>query len=1424
MKLLGLCNVCLHDGHFARTCSAQCCSCGGRHHSLLHNTKTEKSKTKVQQTSDNNKTTEMTNLGSHGTTSSATAFMTVKATIEAGPSEAQATVLLDSGSSCSYITEHFANQLNLQGELQSLETVVLGGGTMTAERQLATIAVRHADQDSVTPVKVWIIPQITSTLEYIDWSEEQIKWPHLNGIQLPDTKSEENVDVLIGLDAPDLHVSLEERMSDIGNGPVARRTALGWICFGQLTGEPVMKNSHQSYMSKSSADDDELTAVVKRFWTLESVGMNPVAKTYLSPDEKEAEASTMRTLTYNGERFEVGIPWKTGKDSPVVSCDQSMAFQRLASLHRTFNRKPDIQLQYTKVLESYLEKGYIQLVKAQIVEEDGCNQWFLPHFPVVREDKVTTKVRLVFDGSARFNGVSINDLMHVGPKLQNDLLHILLRFCLWPIAVAADVSEMFLQVSLREADRRYHRFLWSKSPNDPAVVYEFCRVVFGMRASPYLAGRAIKATAEKFEHNFASETQRAIDESLYVDDLLHSSKTVENAVQLRQEIQQLLQQGGFHIRKWICNSSDVMSTIPPAEHAPNSSRCIVEHDDPAFVATQKTLGVSWSAEHDYFTFMYPEPEDIKFTKRGVLSQMCRLFDPRGQLCPFTIRSRVLFQDTCVRGKSWDKVLDDDQQVTWKKWFTELPDLADIAAPRCFTRAESLDDPLELHTFCDASESAYAAAVYVRHGLRDSEAKVSLAAAKARPSPIQRKTIPILELQGGVLGVRLSRSVGDALAIPKERQYFWSDSMNVLYWVKSPSRKFKIEIGNRVSEIQDASASYHWNHIPGKQNPADKATRGISAAALTTDQEWWCGPDFLSKPDREWPQKSIIVPSELPGQLKKTFASTFLSQQTSSGFKLQHCNYSSMNHLVRVTAWCLRFIRHMKKQQLGKREDISDESSVTVTVAIPATKKSLSVQELTCEELDVAETFWISRAQHEVYGNVFAALKSKKPLTGGAPLAKLNPVLDTVEGIEVLRVGGRLSTSHHLPQSLRHPIILPPRHHVTSLVIEREDTRCGHAVGPNHILSNLSLKYWLVKGKTVVREHLHHCVRCKRVRRKAVTPLMGPLPEFRTEGPLLAFSKVAVDFAGPFLTKQGRGRNQQKRYVCIFTCLQSRACHLEVVNSLDTDGFLMAFTRFSKRRGTPTLVVSDNGSNFVAAERELREALDNFDQRKIASQLAVEHVKWMFNPPKSPHFGGVVESMVKCVKRALWNVLHQASLSDEELMTALVHAEWLVNSRPLTTISSDPADPSPLTPAHFLIGRMAGVTALEASMEELERAHPRRRWQVIQVLARQIWKRWIKEIVPNFNVRTKWYKDEGNVSVGDVFIVLDEHTPCATWPLGRVVSVYPGKDGIVRAVDVKVSGKTYRRSVHCLVPLDVSPAKDKSSLPRTAGIDMLEVCS
>ena len=1428
VKPLNVCTCCLRvAGHRSAECrSNPCAKCGGKHHDMLHivrqqqsySRKTDKEpasmnqsnrldspqrggglREKPQRPSDTAATATATtctaNTGVH------VAFMTVPVKLQHQDRTYDAVALIDSASSTSYIRADVAESLGVSGPDEQLTTSVLGGTTVTGRRQRVNLTIHSHDGDYSTAFQAWTQPDITAPLPAVDWHQMSQQFPHLQQLPLPQVDSRQ-VDILIGIDVIDVHRVLEEATGRAGE-PIARRLPLGWVCFGPVD-MPTGATS-ECTLHTSAVCEPLLDTLVAKFWEDDQVGMQPQSDKTMA--EIEAEHLVADRMKIADGHVTTGIPWIRPDHQPQLPPNRAMAEKRLISLERSLLKKPDIQAEYDRVFQSYIDKGYV--VRCEDSAARDGDQWLLPHFPVVRHDKATTKVRVVFDAAARQRGVSLNDEMYTGPKLQHDLIHVLLRFCREPVAIVGDIAEMFLQVQLQQQDRRYVRFLWRKSTDKQPSIYEFTRLVFGLKASPFIACRALKEVAAQHGEQYDSAARAAVEESFYVDDFLNSQPSVPAGISVRQGVQDLLHMGSFHLRKWRSNSRDVLRSIPEADRAADALVSIDDCSDAASAAVVKTLGVVWDALSDTFSYRYNTPDDQRLTKRSVLSKMASIYDPRGHISPFTIRARLLFQEACILGCSWDDRLPSELETKWQRWFAELPDLAGIKVPRCFKSMERQADTAKLtvHTFTDASAHATSAVSYVRAAYPDGFVKVSLAFAKARATPIKKVTIPKLELRGAVLGLRTSKVVSQALAIPVAEHVFWTDSLNVVYWVRSHAKNFTSDVACRVGEIQADTKASQWRHVPGVLNPADFPSRGMKVLDLVGRHTWWSGPDFLTRPEAEWPLVELATPPQLPGELKKKPCMTFASQVTPS--RLDPATYSTWERLTRVTAWCLRFVQNARRQTAtvtrGETHvDTANTSAPLVYVRLASGHKPRSVVTvpvLTAAEVAGAERHWFAQAQLSAYPATLKRLRAGEELPPSDPLYRLNAVLDATSHPALMVVNGRLKHAVNLPVGVRQPVILPQRHRVTTLLIQREDDLCCHGVGTQHLLSNLRQRFWIVHGTSAIKSVRAQCVTCSRLMSKAAEQIMGPLPNHRTCGSLKPFTRCGVDYAGPFYTKQGRGRAQQKRYMCVFTCLETRACHLEMAFFLDTEEFLMAFSRFIKRRGTPSIMVSDNGTNFTGAERELREASEAIDRTQVSRKFAHEGIEWRFNPPRAPHFGGVFEIVVKAAKRAITTVLANASLTDEELLTALIEAEHLINTRPLTTVSDDAQDDQPLTPQHFLVGRMDAPLAKEVTVLG-EHQHQRKRWAAVQRLVDDVWQRWKREFLQSLNLRKCWRQAKKSLKVGDVVMWMSPGTPRGEWPLGRIMETFPGKDNKVRVVDVKIGGKILQRAIHHLVPLPV----------------------
>ena len=315
------------------------------------------------------------------------------------------------------------------------------------------------------------------------------------------------------------------------------------------------------------------------------------------------------------------------------------------------------------------------------------------------------------------------------------------------------------------------------------------------------------------------------------------------------------------------------------------------------------------------------------------------------------------------------------------------------------------------------------------------------------------------------------------------------------------------------------------------------------------------------------------------------------------FRLDPVRFSSWKRLTRIYAWVFRLVNNCL-----------------------AKANNRNIGELSVEELEDAKSKIIAKCQFEEFPKEYSLLVSKKPLPATSKLLALHPQLDDCG---LMRLSGRLANAECLPYASRYPIILPRRSWITKLIVRQHHNDGGHVAGTNQTLALLSSKYWVISAREVIRECERECTRCRLLKTKPIQQVMAPLPKVRLQVTLRAFSKTAVDYAGPFLTIQGRGRVRQKRYLCLFTCLSTRAVHLEMAYSLSTDGFLNAFYRMVNRRGLPSDVLSDNGTNFVGAKKELQQLMETLDIKAVSRSLANKGIKWHFNPPYSPHSETVI---------------------------------------------------------------------------------------------------------------------------------------------------------------------------------------------------------
>ncbi|XP_055622791.1 uncharacterized protein LOC129766295 [Toxorhynchites rutilus septentrionalis] len=1375
VREFGLCRTCLrqHKGN----CKAKPCGkdgCTYRHHELLHNDQKTQTSTGNQELLQ--ASTSRHSCNTHQTTSSSVLFRYLPVVLSGPGKEVHTYAFLDEGSALTLLDQELADELKLDGTTSPL-CLRWTGGTQRHEKNSSIVklhvAARHHEARKFSLEDVRTVSQLMLPRQTLNLDELRRLYPHLKGLPI-ESYQDARPRILIGMKHAQLGLSLKSREGKLGQ-PIAMKTRLGWTVCGGLCNEETPNMFHYTFHVHSDNDgsDEDLHRAVKEYFSIDSIGVCKPAKLLLSFEDERARSLLESRTRFNGERYETGLLFRY--DDFRLPDSREMALRRHRSLEKRMAKDQRLAEVLQKKIADYTTKGYIHKLSNDEVKQHCSETWFLPVFPVTNPNK-PEKVRIVWDATAKVHGKSLNSVLLKGPDLLSSLFEILLRFRIHPVAVTADIREMFHQVLIREEDQRYQCFFWTDEQGNLAV-YKMKVMTFGACCSPSSAQYVKNINAERFKSEYPAAYE-AITKSHYVDDLLISVASEDEAIQIAKDVRHVHAQSGFEIRNWISNSRRVMSAL---QEVNMEEKCL---DLSSELSTEKVLGMWWNTTSDAFTYKIGWTRfdgallngQRRPTKREVLRILMSIFDPLGLIAHFLAYLKALLQDIWRSRIGWDEEIEDNAFADWITWLKVLPKVENVQIARCFSVRYPFTeaDEVQLHTFVDAGKNGMATVCFLRF-VKEGKIYCSLVTSKTRVAPLKLTSIPRMELQAAIIGTRLARTVVETLRIRITNKFYWSDSRDVLCWINSDHRRYTQFVGFRVTEILEATEAHEWRYVPSKLNVADDGTKWDAKPDLSLESRWFNGPDFLWTAEDMWPKSNI--------RSKSTDAELVASLAVHLKFlEPVVCveDFSDWERLRNIIAWVLRFptnCRFKKRQQPTIRGPLVES------------------------ELRAAEAYLIRLAQQECFPEEFSILQNSSQNGGSittlprsSSLYKMTPWLDE-RGI--IRMRTRIAACQYATEDAKKPIILPRKHHVTTLIISHYHNKYHHQ---NHetVINELRQKYQIGRIRSCFNQSRKNCQRCKVEHAIPNPPLMADLPPGRLAAFSRPFTHTGIDYFGPI--EVVIGRRVEKRWGVLATCLTVRAIHIEVVHSLTTSSCIMAIRNFVARRGQPRKFYSDRGTNFVGADRELKKNEKLIDHDEIMKEFNSSETDWVFNPPLAPHMGGSWERLIRTVKNNLMAVCTTKKPTDEVLRNTLIEIENVVNSRPLTHVPTDDDSAPALTPNHFLLGSSNGSKPLVTNNDC--GLILKQNWCTSQILANLFWRRWLTDYLPEVTRRSKWFQSVKPIATGNIVIIVDPKMPRSCWPRGRVINTNPGRDGQVRSATVQTATGIYERPVAKLAVLDV----------------------
>lgn len=1364
---------------------------------------------------------------------SPTLVSVVVVTLENAGRTLKCALLLDSGSTTSLIEEEYADLLHLKGPKKKMKISWSGGTSRIIEDSMIVRANATGIHENAKTFDIYFRTVKNLEMPPQDFNADELrkKFKYLKDLPLA---SYSRLIGVIGVDQWRFFKQqkwIESQNKESIDKPAAFLSPLGYCVIGSScplsTLHQHMSNFHieefpmsYTYDKISKTEEEELIKMEERALGLEY--HQPYENDRLIEDDQAGLKQLMEKVKYIPEMnlYEAPLMWNT--PDVVLPTEESFrtAYRRLKILLNNAERMGNY-LEIKAQIENLLAKEYARRLREEEIKAKNPKAFYIPIFVSCPKGK---RPRMIWDCAAKINGKSLNDFLYTGPNLYNDLLDITIRFREGKYFVKSDVMEMFHQIQICPEDRPALRFLFAESADAPVEHYEMNRMIFGSACSPTTSQFVKNTIAKSFESSYP-EAAKAIIESMYVDDFVHSFNDINYGKKLINDARSILKSGGFNLMKLKANHPEILETV-----LENLSE--EEKSNPKILSLEekeKLLGYLIDFNKDAISlvdfrkkFSDNLLDGTKVpTKKELLKFLMTLYDPLGLFVFFTSKMKLIYHWVCKENIEWDEHINEKQMGYWLKILKWLPEIINLQIPRSYLNEfyihphEKLE--YQLIIMGDAGKESLCTAAYIRVKSQ-SQVTTQLVASKNFIVPKkQKRTIPELELDIACKSVKFKEKLIKAHSITFDRIVFTTDSSCVYNWIVNGTHKPTIYMHNRLKKIKELSNKDQWTWIQSELQVADYGTKFDSFPSITNDSEWF-KPDLFRLPEDDWIQsKPPNETAEISHHVRNSETNNWIINCLGiilmflqscpyiariinyfKAFLLIHfpwlfqiplsnemwhyttennedvipfvAKYSSWNKLLRMTQMLLRW---KWKVQIKKAKKIKMDN------------ESILKWESTKFQESYAEMMIIKKAQWDCYAKEIKELNKGNKVSQKSKLFKYSPFLDE-RG--VLRITTRLSSSNNYSRDKITPIVLPNNHLATELIVMQYHESNHHSHFKT-IIANLMQRFHIPNITWTTRRIIkENCFRCKRFNAKPDTPMMGDLPSYRLATHINPFTYSVVDICGPF--KISMNRRYQKRWLFVISCLTTRAIHMEVLYSMSSQSCLMAFTNFINLRGAPLRVVSDQGSNFIGSNNIRQDMETKWNKKLKEKNVITQDIEWDFNPAKASSMSGSVERMIGLIKSVLRNLhdtLNKKLIipSDEEFKCLVCEIIGMLNNRPLTMLPIKDTNNCFLTPNYFLQLR---PNFQSTPSNKVYNKCTIKEWQDIKSFVNVLWDHFSKVYISEIMHRDKWIDFKKPLAIGDLVILADPSVN-KLWRLGVIKEIHEGSQNQVRKVTVRLGKRS-----------------------------------